>query len=177
MKCISLGAKNYGLPAVTSLLVLLSAAGGVNVRAEDQGVSPLGSPENPNCRAVYAVGEVRKVVKCPAGTSFDFCFTRNLVDRGDLITGQLEYFSDPSKGAVHPHDPDTALTFAPMNIVTKQGTLQTHESGVYNPKTKEFSGVAKVVGGTGQFAGYSGKIMSLGYATGKALFTGTLCRE
>jgi hypothetical protein len=78
--------------------------------------------------------------------------------------------------AEHAHDKDIALTYAPATIETERGVLELHESGVRNPDTKEFAAINKVTGGTGKFVRYSGKLMMTGYADGKLLITGTMCR-
>jgi hypothetical protein len=78
------------------------------------------------------------------------------------------------KRVPHPHDADTSVTAAPATITTTDGVLKLEEHGLFNTKSLEFAGIATVTGGTGKFEGYSGRLMALGYAKGKAVFMGTL---
>jgi hypothetical protein len=147
------------------------------VGAPQQGVSPLGEAEKSNCQAVYAVGAVRKIIDCPKGKGYNFCMTRELTDRTNLITGQLAYFSGAKESVAHPHDPNTSVYAAKVMITTADGVLELKEHGLFDNKTLEFTAISTVAGGTGKFEGYSGKLMCLGYAKGKVVFMGTLCHE
>lgn len=161
----------------TTLVVACSLAGIADVGAQQQGVPPLGDAEEPSCQAVYAVASARTVVDCPPEKGFDFCFTRELADQTNLITGQMAYFSGAMKSVDHPHDADTTVIAAPVTITTADGVLELEEHALFNSKTLEFAGIETVTGGTGKFEGYSGKLMDVGYAKGKGVWMGTLCRE
>ncbi len=160
----------------TVFVAVCSVTAIADVRAQ-QAVSPLGNAEKANCQAVYAVAPDRKVVDCPAGKGYDFCFTRELTDQANLISGQLAYFSGSMKSIPHPHDPDTTVYAAVSTITTTDGILETEEHGLFNGKTLEFAGISTVTDGKGKLEGYSGKLMGIGYAKGKLLLAGTLCRE
>jgi hypothetical protein len=139
---------------------------------------PFADSDNPNCTSVYATGTGRTVIDCPAGKAFDFCMTRDLVDKAGLITGKVEYFSSSKDNTPHPHDSDSLVLYASETITTVNGTLEFQESGVFNTKTKEFAVINTLMSGSGQFEGYSGKLMVVGYGTndGEVLWTGKLCQ-
>ena len=168
--------RSQSLPA-TLFVVACSIVGISGASAQQQGVSPLGDAAEPNCQAVYAVASTRKIVDCPPGKGYTFCFTREVRDQANIISGQLAYFSGPMKSIPHPYDPDTSVIAAPETITTADGVLELEEHGLFNTKSLEFAGIETVTGGTGKFAGYSGKLMGIGYAKGKAVFMGTLCRD
>ena len=126
---------------------------------------------------MYAVTAARTVVDCPAGKGYDFCFTRELKDRANLISGKMAYFSGTMKSVPHPHNADTSVIAAPVTITTADGVLELEEAGVFNTKSLEFAAISTVTGGRGKFKGYSGKLITLGYAKGNSVWLGTLCRE
>ena len=145
--------------------------------AAQQGVSPFGVPEKPSCEAVYAVADVRRPVDCPAGEEFTFCATRTLTDQANLISGEITLFAGAKEGITHPHNEDTTVYAAAVKVTTSGGELDLEEQGLFNSKTQEFAGIETVMKGTGKFEGFSGKLIVAGYAEGKGVILGTLCRE
>ena len=90
-----------------SLALALLTMGSSAAVAQGEVVSPM--RDRGNCQAVHAVQEPRVVVDCPADQESDFCFTREMVDRAGIITGRLEYVSDPAKDAEISHSSNEAL--------------------------------------------------------------------
>ncbi len=140
-------------------------------------VSPMGSGGKANCQSVHAVQEKSVVVDCPAGQPFDFCLTKKMVDRAGVITGQFEYFEDPSKVAKLQHAPGQIQYTGAIKYVTESGVLRGEESGIYDRISKDYAGLATISGGTGDFEGATGKLAAFGNnQTGAGMLIGTICR-
>ncbi len=139
-------------------------------------MSPMDVGNGSNCTAVHAVQEKRVVVDCPAGQIYDFCFTRKMEDRAGMITGQMEYFSDPTKEAKLAHAPDQLQYGGTINFVTDSGVLRMEENGIVDFKSKHWAGLSTVSGGTGDFEGATGKLASFGRIDAAGMVIGTICR-
>jgi hypothetical protein len=121
------------------------------------------------------MAEPRVVVDCPADQSFDFCMTRELIDKAGVITGRLEYFENSTMGAEISHAPSEALYSSSARIVTDEGVLEMAENGVFDTQSKEWAGLASLTGGSGAFEGAAGKLATFGNAEAMGMFIGTVC--
>ena len=128
-----------------------------------------------DCHAVHAVGGKRQVVDCPAGSGFDFCLTRNLIDLNGLLTGRLDYFQRSSEGSILEQNPAIQVYVGFDTITTEEGALEFSETGLSDTKSRKFVGIAEVTNATGDLAGYSGTVVSMG-DPGGLLTTGTICK-
>jgi hypothetical protein len=144
--------------------------------AADEVVSPLRGSDKGNCQSVHAVIGKQVVMDCPSGQVFDFCFTRELADRAGVITGKLEYFSNPERAAKLQHAPDQEQYNGTINIVTKSGVLQMEENGIIDSTTRDWAGLSAISGGTGDFEGATGRLATLGNAGGGGIVIGTICK-
>ncbi|MDJ0894587.1 MAG: hypothetical protein QNJ92_05560 [Alphaproteobacteria bacterium] len=160
-----------------ALLVASSIATATPARAADRIVSPMGGNDQAGCRSVHAVLAKRVIVDCPADQGFDFCFTREVVDQAGVLTGRLEFFTDSSGDAKVQHAPDQVLYNGVTNIVTASGIVRIEESGVFDTTSKDWVGLSKISGGTGQFEGATGNLASFGNAKGTGLEIGTICKK
>jgi hypothetical protein len=145
--------------------------------AEVNVVSPMGSGDKANCQSVQATQEPRVIVDCPGDQVFDFCFTREMVDQAGIISGRMEYFSDPSKAGVLKDAPHQEQYHGVINIVTESGVLQMEEKGIWDSASKDWAGLSTVLGGTGDFEGATGKFASFGNTDGGGLVMGTICHQ
>ena len=157
-------------------LLLATLALSSRTIAEEEILSPMDVGDGSNCKAVHAVQEKRVIVDCPAGQVYDFCFTRKMADRAGVITGQLEYFSDPTKEMKLQHAPDQLQYGGVINIVTQSGVLRMEENGIVDFKSKHWAGLSTVSGGTGDFEGATGKLASFGRIDAAGMVNGTICR-
>ncbi len=159
------------------LILAVSALIAVEAAAEISVVSPMAAGDRDGCRSVHAVLKKREIVECPADQAFEFCFTREVVDQAGLLTGRIEFFSDPSKEAKLQHAPGRILYHGVTKTVTASGTLRAEEFGVFDTKTKDWSGLSEISGGTGDFEGATGNLASFGNAKGTGLEIGTVCQK
>lgn len=162
--------------AAMTLGTVALAAFGSSAALAEPALAPA-APAGAECTSVFARATERTVVDCPAGGNYVFCFTREVSDESGLISGRLEFLGPPGDSPAHPDDPELAIVYSHGRLVTADGALEIREGGLYAPQSKAFSGVSKVVGSSGTLAGYSGTIMSLGYASGRAILAGNLCRQ
>lgn len=153
-------------------LALLMIDAPTSVAQEDV-MSPM--RDRGSCQAVHAVQEPRVVVDCPADQSFDFCFTREMVDKAGIITGRLEFFADPSKGAEIGHSDNEVLYGGLIRIVTDGGALEMMETGVFDTESKEWVGLSTLSGGTGDFEGATGKLATFGDSESLGMVVGSVC--
>ena len=160
-----------------ALIVASSTLGATDARAADRIVSPMDGNAQAGCQSVHAVLAKREIVDCPADQGFDFCFTREVVDQAGVLTGRLEFFADSSGDTKLQHAPDQILYTAVTQIVTDSGVVQKEESGVFDTKSKDWAGLSKISGGTGQFEGATGNLASFGNAKGTGLEIGTICKK
>ncbi len=145
--------------------------------AQEKIMSPMGSGgDAANCVSVHAVQEDRVVVDCPADQTFDFCFTRNTVDRAGMITGRMEFYSDPSKEAKIQHSPDQIQYNGMINIITDSGVLEMEENGIWDSSSKHWAGLSTITGGRGDFEGATGKLASFGRSDAAGMVIGTICK-
>lgn len=145
-------------------LIPLVIGGGSDARAQDG-----------DCHAIHVVGGKRQVVDCPAGPGFHFCLTRNLIDMNGLLTGRLDSFQDSSKGSKLAQDPTVEVSVGVGTITTETGVMELSETGLSDTKSPKFVGVARITNGTGDLAGYSGSLVSMGDPEGM-LMIGTICK-
>ena len=144
--------------------------------AGDEIISPMGGGDKANCQSVHADLESRVIVDCPAGQVFDFCFTRKSVDRAGIITGRMEYFSDPSKETKLQHAPHQVQYNGAVKYVTESGVLRLEENGIWDSTSKDWVGLATISGGTGDFEGATGKLASFGNTHGAGMAIATICK-
>jgi hypothetical protein len=93
-----------------------------------------------------------------------------------VITGKLEYFSNPERAAKLQHAPDQEQYNGTINIVTKSGVLQMEENGIIDSTTRDWAGLSAISGGTGDFEGATGRLATLGNAGGGGIVIGTICK-
>ncbi len=158
-------------------MLFVAMAGAGPAAAGDGIASPMGNSEAANCRSVHAVLQKRVIVDCPAGQAFDFCFTREVVDSAGLLTGRMEFFSDPSKEAKIEHAPGQLRFYGTIKVVTASGELRKEENGILDIKSKDWAGLSTITGGTGDFEGATGNLASFGNVNGTGMQIGTICRE
>ncbi len=144
--------------------------------AADEIISPMGGSDKANCQSVHAVQEKRVIVDCPAGQIFNFCFTRKMVDRAGVITGHIEYFSDPSKEAKLQHAPGQTQYSGAVKYVTKSGVLRVEENGISDRKSMDYAALVTISGGTGDFEGATGKLAAFGNTRAVGMVIGTICK-
>ena len=160
-----------------ALILAFSALLGGEAAAENGVVSPMAAGDRSGCRSVHAVLQEREIVECPADQAFEFCFTRQVVDQAGWLTGRMEFFSDPSKEAKLQHAPGRIVYHGVTKLVTTSGVLRAEEIGVFDTKTKDWSGLSEISGGTGDFKGATGNLASFGNAKGIGLEIGTICQQ
>jgi uncharacterized membrane protein len=153
------------LLALIALSIVQPLAGGSDARAQAS-----------DCRAIHVIGAKRQVVDCPAGPGFHFCLTRNLIDMNGLLTGRMDFFQDSSKGSKLEQDPTVEALVGIGTITTETGVLEFSETGLSDTKSPKFVGIAQITSGTGDLAGYSGTLISMGDPEGM-LMIGTVCKE
>ena len=153
------------LALIALLIVRPLMGGGSDARAQDG-----------DCHAIHVIGDKRHVVDCPAGPGFHFCLTRNLIDMNGLLTGRLDFFQDSSKGSKLEQDPTVEALVGIGTITTETGVLEFSETGLSDTKSPKFVGIAQITSGTGDLAGYSGTLLSMGEPEGM-LMIGTVCKE
>ena len=158
-------------------MLFVAVAGASPAAAGDGIVSPMGNGQGANCRSVHAVLQKREIVDCPARQAYDFCFTREVVDRAGLLTGRMEFFSDPSKEAKIEHAPGRLRFHGTVKVVTASGQLRKEENGILDTKSKDWAGLSTITGGTGDFEGATGSLASFGNANGTGLEIGTICKR
>lgn len=130
------------------------------------------------CHNINAIGNAKKIVDCPTGQKFEYCFVRsNLSDRSGLLTGRLEFFEDFDQGTKHPNLPSGNLYTAELKITTEHGTLELTEHGILDMESKEFAGLAIITDAAGDLDQFFGTIADVGNSERTALLTGTICRE
>lgn len=157
------------------MLFLVALALPSHTLAAEEIISPMGGSDKANCQSVHAVQEKRVIVDCPAGQPFDFCITKKMVDRAGVITGQMEYFSDPSKEAKLQHAPGQIQYTGAIKYVTESGVLRGEENGI-GDKSGDYAGLATISGGTGDFEGATGKLAAFGNSHAAGMLIGTICK-
>jgi hypothetical protein len=158
------------------MLFLAALAFPAHTLVADEIISPMGGSDKANCQSVHAVQEKKVYVGCPAGQTFDLCFTGKMVDRAGVITGHIEYFEDPSKEAALQHAPGQFQYSGTVKYVTKSGVLRAEENGIWDSKTKDYAGLVTISGGTGDFEGATGKLAAFGNSRGAGMVIGTICK-
>jgi hypothetical protein len=153
------------LLVLIALLIVRPLAGGGVARAQDG-----------DCRPIHVIGAKRQVVECPAGPGFHFCLTRNLIDMNGLLTGRLDFFQDTSKGSKLEQDPTVEALVGIGTITTETGVIEFSETGLSDTKSPNFVGIVQITSGTGDLAGYSGSLISMGDPEGM-LMMGTVCKQ
>ena len=136
----------------------------------------MGGSDKANCQSVHAVQEKRMHMSCPAEQSFDFCITRNMVDRAGVITGYIEYFSDSSKETKLQHAPGQIQYSGTVKYVTKSGVLRVDENGIWDSTTEDYAALVTISGGTGDFEGATGKLAAFGNSRAAGMVIGTICK-
>ena len=144
--------------------------------AADEVISPMRSGGKANCQSVHAALEKRVIVVCPSEQNFNFCITRKTVDRAGVITGQMEYFEDPSKGAKLQHSPGQMVYGGAVKYVTESGVLRLEENGIFDSTSHDWAGLATISGGTGDFEGATGKLATFGNSRAVGMVIGTICK-
>jgi hypothetical protein len=157
---------------VSSLAITL-VSGSLVATAQSDVTSPM--RDRGNCQAVDATAEPRIVVDCPADQGFDFCFTRELVDRAGVLSGRMEVFSDPTKGAEISHNSNQFIYGAFAKIETDEDVLEMDETGIFDAQSKEWSGLATLTRGAGSFEGATGTLATFGDSEAMGRFIGTVC--
>lgn len=160
---------------VMSLLAVLGLTS--HARAADEIISPMADADKANCQSVHAIQEERVIVDCPSDQKFNFCFTRKTVDRAGTITGQMEFFSDPTKEAGLQHAPHQLQYGLVINLVTESGVLQMEENGIWDTESKDWAGLSTISGGTGDFEGATGQLATFGNTDAGGMVIGTICKE
>jgi len=164
------------LGPMLAMLFLAALALPFHTLAADEIISPMRGSDKANCQSVHAVQEKSVIVDCPAGAQFDFCFTRKMVDRAGVITGHMEYFSDPYKQAALEHARDQAQYSGTVKYVTESGVLQLEENGIFDLTGKDYAGLVRIFGGTGDFEGATGQLASFGNDRATGMVMGTICK-
>ena len=164
------------LGSMLAMLFLAALALPSHALTADEIISPMGGNDKANCQSVHAFQGKSVIVDCPTGQVFDFCFIKKMVDQAGVITGHIEYFSDPSKEAKLQHAPDQIQYSATVKLVTASGVLRLEENGIWDSTTKDYAGLVTISGGIGDFEGATGKLAAFGNSHAAGMVIGTICR-
>jgi hypothetical protein len=164
------------LGPMLAMLFLAALALPSHTLTADEFISPMGGGDQANCQSVHAVQEQSVIVDCPVGAGFDFCFTRKMVDRSGVITGHMEYFSDPYKQAMLEHAPGQVQYSGTVKYVTESGVLLLEEYGIWDDISRAYAGLVTISSGTGDFEGATGQLASFGNSRAAGMVIGTICK-
>ena len=126
------------LCAIFAALLVVAGAPAASARAND----------DDDCRRIKAVG---------VGQDLGFGNTTATISRGGILNGTTAAHFDITGGA------PPKLTFTGTVVfTTKRGTLTVDIAGTFNISTGTFAASGPVTGGTGAFAGATGKLKFAG---------------
>lgn len=124
---------------------------------------------SPKCKPVRA--DQRVTITGPATTE-------GTITNGGILNGTTR--ATFTSAFTPTPDPNAFSFTTTLTITTNKGTLTTSDVGVFDTARGVFADIARVSGGTGDFAGATGTLFITGTTTDGVHFddeiTGTLCR-
>jgi hypothetical protein len=135
---------------------------------------------DPKCHRLTGKGGITSSVVAEGCTSPVGLCTAGAFDGDHLLRGRTSFVADglaPAAGLPGSEAPTTLSYSGLLTITTREGTLTTRDTGIFDTAAGLFTSRDIVVGGTGIFAGATGHIFfhGTGTTTFDSVASGEIC--